>query len=111
MATEDTMQRLKAKIEQESGLTAERKAELLRLLSTLDSEIDKLSQVDPEHAESIAGFIERSTHEATRKKKHQGLLKLSLEGLSESVKGFEQSHPTLTLNINNICASLASMGI
>jgi hypothetical protein len=110
MTIENTMQRLQTKI-QESGLSAERKAELLRLLSALDSEIGKLSKTDPEHAESIAGFVERSAHEATRQKKHQGLLRLSLAGLEESVKGFEQSHPVLTTNINNICTALASMGI
>lgn len=108
---ETTMNKIRAKIQQEGAVTKEKRAELLGLLSTLQSEISKLSQTDPEHAESIAGFVERSTHEATRQKKHQGLLRLSLAGLEESVKGFEISHPTLTANINNICTALAKAGI
>jgi hypothetical protein len=105
------MKKIKAKIQQESSVTNERKSELLSLLSVLESEITKLSKSDSEHAESIAGFIERSTHEATRRKKHPDLLTISLAGLTASVKGFEASHPALVADINNICTVLANMGI
>jgi hypothetical protein len=105
------MKKIKAKIQQESSVTSERKTELLSLLSVLESEITKLSKSDAEHAESIAGFIERSTHEATRRKKHPDLLDISLAGLTASVKGFEASHPLLVADINNICTVLANMGI
>jgi DNA-binding MarR family transcriptional regulator len=105
------MKKIKAKIQQESSVTNERKSELLSLLSVLESEITRLSKSDSEHAESIAGFIERSTHEATRRKKHPDLLTISLAGLTASVKGFEASHPVLVADINNICTVLANMGI
>ncbi len=107
----NTMKKIRAKIQKESSVTNETKTELLNLLSKLESEITKISKIDSEHAESITGFIERSTHEATRQKKNPELLKLSLAGLSESVKGFETSHPLLVGNINNICTVLANMGI
>jgi hypothetical protein len=107
----NTMKEIKAKIKQEGAVTAKTKADLLSLLSTLETEIDKLSKTDSEHAQSITGFIERSTHEATRKKKHPELLKISLSGLSESVKGFEASHPSLVENINEVCTVLANMGV
>jgi hypothetical protein len=107
----DTIKEIEAKIQKESSITSERKAELLRLLSTVESEIVKLSKTDSEHAESITGFFARSTHEATRRKKHPELLKISLSGLRESVKGFEASHPLLVRDINNVCAVLANMGI
>jgi hypothetical protein len=107
----DTMKKIKAKIRQESSVTNENKSELLNLLSTLESEITRLSKTDSDHAESITGFIERSTHEATRQVKKPELLKLSLAGLTESVKGFEASHPLLVADINNICTVLAKMGI
>jgi hypothetical protein len=107
----NTMKKIKAKIQKESSVTNERKNELLSLLSVLESEITKLSKIDSEHAESITGFIERSTHEAIRRKRNPELLKLSLAGLTESVKGFEASHPLLVENINNICTALANMGI
>jgi uncharacterized protein DUF4404 len=107
----DTMKKIKSKIEKEHSVPVGRKRELLKLLSTLESEITKLSKTNSDHAESIAGFIERSTHEATRKTKHPGLLTLSLAGLTESVKGFELSHPRLVAEINNICSELANMGV
>ena len=107
----NTMTKIKARIQQENAVPAERKTELLTLLATLESEIAALSETHAEHAESIAGFIDRSTHEATRQTKRPELLKLSLAGLSESVKEFEASHPRLAADINTICASLANMGI
>lgn len=106
-----TMKKIKAKIQQEGAVTDERRTELLSLLSKLEFEITKLSKTHSEHAESITGFIERSTHEATRREKHPELLKLSLASLTESVKGFETSHPLLVADINNICTVLANMGI
>jgi hypothetical protein len=108
---ENTMKEIRARIQQKTPMTNEMQAELLGLLARLESEITKLSTTHSEHAESIAGFIERSTHEATRRKKHPELLKLSLAGLKESVKDFEASHPLLTADINNICTILANMGI
>lgn len=107
----DTMKKIKAKIQNEQSITKEKQSEILGLLSVLESEITQFSKTDSEHAESITGFIERSTHEATRRKKSPELLKLSLAGLSESAKGFEVSHPRLVANINNICTVLANMGI
>ena len=106
-----TMKKIKAKIQQEGSLTNQKKTDLLGLLSKLESEITKLSKTDSEHAQSITGFIERSAHEATRQKKNPELLKLSLAGLTESVKGFEASHPLLVRDINNFCTVLANMGI
>jgi hypothetical protein len=107
----DTMKEIKSKIRQEGAGTAGTKGELLNLLSILETEIEKLSKTHSEHAESITGFIERSAHEATRKKKQPELLKISLAGLTESVKGFEASHPSLVAKINDICTVLANMGV
>jgi len=107
----DTMKKIKTRIQKESSITKAKKTELLDLISVLESEIERFSKTDSEHAESITGFIERSAHEATRRKKNPELLKLSLAGLSESAKGFEASHPQLVAGINNICTILANMGI
>ena len=62
-----TMKEIKAKIKQHGAVTVKSEADLLTLLSTLEPEIDKLSKTHSDHAESIAGFIERSAHKATRK--------------------------------------------
>jgi hypothetical protein len=38
-------------------------------------------------------------------------LKLAIDGLSTSVKGFEASHPQLVENVNTIASALANIGI
>jgi hypothetical protein len=39
------------------------------------------------------------------------LMKLAIDGLTASVKGFEASHPQLVENINIIASALANIGI
>ena len=92
--TKNIMKNIKTKIQQEGSIANEAKTDLLSSLSVVESEITKLSEIDSEHAQSITGFIERSTHEATRQIKKPELLKLSLAGLIESVKGLR--HLTLS---------------
>jgi len=107
----NNMKKIKTKIQEEGSMTNETKTDLLSSLSIVEFEIAKLSKIDTEHAQSIIGFIERSAHEATRKKKNPQLLKHSLAGLIESVKGFEASHPLLVAKVNYICLILADVGI
>ena len=108
---DDTIKKIEARVQTTSSITGDNRTELLKLLATLESEITTLAQAEAEHAESIAGFIERSTHEATRQKKNPELLRLSLAGLTASVKGFEASHPQLVADINCISTVLANMGL
>ena len=107
----ETIKKIKTRIHTASSITKENKTELLNLLATLEIEMTGLAKAEAEHAESIAGFIERSTHEATRREKNPELLRLSLAGLEASVKGFEASHPRLVADINCISTVLANMGI
>ena len=109
--TNITMKKIKAKIQNDKSISKERQSELLKLLSILESEITEFSKTEAEQAESITGFVERSTHEATKKSKSPQLLELSLATLSESVKGFEASHPGMVANVNGICTVLGNMGI
>lgn len=106
-----TIRKIKTKIQEATFPRSETKRELLDLISRLEREVVDLSKADPEHAESIIGFIERSTHEATRHGKNEELLRISLAGLTASVKGFEASHERLVAVVNNICTMLANMGI
>ena len=71
-------------------------------LATLKSEVAALSKTHSEQAESIAGFTEVSTREATREQKNPHLLELSLDGLTASVEEFESSHPKLVQIVNSI---------
>jgi hypothetical protein len=107
----NTLSEIEARIESTSALKEEQKRELLSLLSTLKSEIAQLSRTHSEHAQSITGFTGLSTHEATRQEPNPELLKLSLEGLSTSVQGFETSHPRLVEIVNAISLMLSNSGV
>ena len=108
---QNTIEKIKEKIRTNNSITPNGKTELLSLLARLESEMTIFSEALPEHAESIAGFMERSTHEAMRREKNPDLLKFAVGGLSASVKGFEVSHPQLVENVNYIANALANMGI
>jgi hypothetical protein len=108
---EDTIGKIEARIQGAEAIKEERRSELLHLLGTLKSEVAELSKTHEEQAQSIAGFAEVSTHEATRKEQNPELLKLSLEGLGSSVRGFEESHPRLVQIVNAISSTLSNLGI
>jgi hypothetical protein len=108
---QETIDAIEARIKKAGSLSDEKQMELLNLLSTLKTEVSELSKTDIEHARSITGFTQISVHEAMRKKKKPQLLRLSLQGLSASVEGFENSHPKLAESVNTICQTLSNMGI
>lgn len=108
---QNTIAEIEARIKSADSVKNQNKGELLALLTTLRSEIAELSRTHSEHAASIAGFTNLSAHEATRDEKDPQLLKLSLDGLSTSVAGFEKSHPKLVEIVNRICVTLSNIGI
>ena len=108
---EDTIGKIEAKIKNADAVKEDRRRELLQLLGTLKSEVAELSKTHGEQAESIAGFAELSTHEATRSEQNPQLLKLSLKGLNSSVEELERSHPHLVRIVNAISNTLSNLGI
>ena len=108
---QDTITKIEDKLRKAESIKDENRAQLLKLISTLKSEIAQLSKTNEEHAESITGFAGIATHEATRQERDLQLLKLSLDGLSSSAKGFETSHPRLVEAINSICLMLVNSGL
>jgi hypothetical protein len=108
---EDTIGKIEAKIQSAEAIKEDRRRELVQLLGTLKSEVAALSKTHGEQAESIAGFAEVSTHEATRTEPNPRLLKLSLEGLGSSVSELEKSHPRLVQIVNAISNTLSNLGI
>jgi hypothetical protein len=107
----ETIARIEARIGETGTMGEEEKAELIKLLSELKAEVTELSQTHREQAESIARFTDVSAHEATREEKDSRLLSLSVDGLTSSVEGFENSHPDLVQIVNRISVMLAGMGI
>jgi peptidoglycan hydrolase-like protein with peptidoglycan-binding domain len=108
---EDTLAKIEARLDGAEVLTDEKRGELQALLNKLRAEIGGLSRTHAEQAESIAGYTELSTREATRAKQNPRLLKHSLEGLSSSVEEFEKSHPKLVEVVNSISQMLSNVGI
>jgi len=108
---EDIIGKIEARIQGADAIKEDRRRELLDLLGTLKSEVAKLSRTHGEQAQSIAGFTEVSTHEATRSEQDPELLRLSLKGLASSVQNLEQSHPRLVQIVNGLSNTLSNLGI
>jgi len=83
---------IETKIHAES-ISPDRKNELLKLVSSLKSEIAAL---ETRHAANM------QTH---------AVLKKSTEELRSSIEGFEQSHPKLVQAVNSISNTLSNVGI
>jgi hypothetical protein len=108
---EETIEKIQARLESADAIKDDRRQELLQLLARLKSEVADLSKTHGEQAESIAGFAEVSTHEATRAEQNPQLLQLSLQGLKSSVRELEESHPRLVQLVNAISNTLSNLGI
>ena len=108
---DETLTQLETNIHQSDTIHAEKKAELLRLLTTLKSEIAALEHTHAEHAESVVGFTARSTQEAIRQTRNPQLVALATQGLAASVEELEVSHPQLVQSVNAISVLLSNIGI
>jgi|SRR5215470_16075344 len=107
--TDEHIEKTKSAIESAENIPADRKAELLDLLSKLKPAIAKVSETHHEHARSIARLVEASAQERirTQKKPEQQLL----HELKESVQNFEASHPQLAAFVNQYSTLLSALGI
>jgi hypothetical protein len=108
---EDTLAKIEARLNSAEAIKDDKRAELRELLARLRTEVAALSKTHGEQAESIAGFTELSTREATREQQNPKLLNLSLAGLNSSVQEFEKTHPKLVQVVNSISQMLSNVGI
>jgi hypothetical protein len=108
---DETIKRIEETVADADSLGAEKKQELLNLVSGLKREIAGISETHGDQARSIAGFTQMSAHEATRQERDQQLLDLSLQGLAASVERFEVSHPKLVGIVNSIHQALSNIGL
>ena len=107
----ETISKIEERIRQAGTMGGEQKADLLKLLGELKSEMTSLSTTHADDARSITGFTDVSTHEATRGEPRPELVDQSIQGLATSVRGFEESHPRLVQLVNSICTTLSNLGI
>jgi len=99
------------RIRSHDDIPSETKAELLRLLTLLKSEITTLEPTHAEHAESVLGLAERSMHEAIRQPQDPQRTASALQELAASVEELEVSHPQLVSVVNAISVLLSNIGI
>jgi hypothetical protein len=99
------------RIQSNPHISQESKAELLRLLTTLKSELAALEPTRAAHAESVIGLAEKSMHEAIRQPKDPQLAASALQELAASVAELEVSHPQLVSVVNAISVLLSNIGI
>jgi hypothetical protein len=107
--TDEHIEKTKSAIESAENIPADRKAELLDLLSKLKPAIAKVSHTHHEDARSIARLVEASAHEtiSAEKKPKQQLL----HELKQSVQNFEATHPQLAAFVNQYSTLLSALGI
>jgi len=107
----DTLAKIESAIAQVGTLDTKNKIELVALLHKLKAEIGTLPAAHMESASSLANFAQAAAHEAARKNTDDRLKTISIEGLSQSVKSFEASHPVLVDTVNDLCLMLTQIGI
>jgi len=111
MMMEDILKRIESLLKDHKFLSDSQKIELADLLLELKQELKGLSEEHLDDAHSIANFVQAITHESLRQTQRPQLIKLSLQGLSSSVREFELTHPGLVSVVNNFCLALSGMGI
>ncbi len=109
--TDEHIEKTKSAIESAENIPANRKAELLDLLSKLKPAIAKVSETHHEDARSIARLVEASAHETIRPEKKPEQSHRLLHELKQSVDNFETSHPELTAFVTKYSAVLSALGI
>jgi hypothetical protein len=107
----ETLSQIEARIRQTSSLTEDNKAELLKLLAALRTEIGDLARTKSDEAHRIAAIAHNSTEAATHDQTNPELVKQSLDQLASAVSGFEESHPRLVEVVNRMATMLARSGI
>lgn len=108
---DETLAKLETTIRQSDAIQAEKKTELVQLLSTLRAEVAALAQTHAEHAASVIEFAERSAQEAIRQPRDAQSVTAATQGLAASVAELEASHPQLVQIVNAISVQLSNIGI
>ena len=109
--TDEHIEKTKSAIESAGNIPADKKAELLDLLSNLKSAIAKVSETHREDAQSIARLVEASAQETIRAQKEAERSKSLSHELKQSVEKFEASHPQLVASVTQYTGFLSALGI
>lgn len=102
---------IEATLRRNSQIPEATRAELLELLAGLKSEVAPLVATHGESAQQIAGSADVAVQAAVRRSEEPAEADQALEGLTDSVREFETSHPQLVQVVNRLAHTLSNMGI
>src|SRR4029434_8080488 len=105
------IEKTKLVIESAENIPADRKAELLDLLSKLKPAIAKVSQTHREDGQRIARLVETAAQETISAQKKPEPIKRPLHELKRSVEKFEASHPDLAVFVTEYPGFFPAMGL
>jgi len=108
--TDEHIEKTRSAIESAENIPADRKAELLDLLSKLKPAIAKISETHQDDAKTIARLVEASAHETIRDQEKTDHTNRLLHELKRSVENFEGSHPQLVAFTTRYSAILSALG-
>src|ERR1043166_1307679 len=107
--TDEGIEKIKSAVESADHIPADKKAELLSLLSNLKPEIAKVAETHPEDAHSIRRSVEASAHAVAGENKRPEHLERAVFDLKQSVQKFEASHPDLAAFVNRYSTLLSAL--
>lgn len=107
----ERIETIKSTIEAAPNIPPAEKAELLKLVAGLKSELSGLAETHREKAASITRFADASAHEAARTEKNSQLAETALHGLRLSIQGLEESHPVMAGTVSRFATALSNMGL
>ena len=100
---DDTIGKIRRRLDAAKNLSPERRRELTELLAQLEQEVGALSTERPDRAARL--------NAAARDSKDGENLDGVVSDLQSAVKEFEIEHPRLTQAINRIATTLSNLGI
>ena len=102
---------IEATLRSNSQIPEATRAELLSLLDGLRAEVAPLVETHGERAQHIVGSADAAAQAAVRRGEEPVQADEALEGLTESVREFEASHPQLVQVVGRLAHTLSNMGI
>lgn len=108
---EERLETIQTTIETARNIPRGRKAELLKLVAGLKSELEGLAETHQDEAARIARFAHASVHEVSHSRKNDQLAETAVHGLRLSIQGLEESHPALVGTVSRFATALSNMGI
>lgn len=102
---------IEATLRSNSQIPEATRAELLSLLDGLRAEVAPLVETHGESAQNIVGSADAAAQAAVRRGEEPAQADEALEGLTDSVREFEASHPQLVQVVGRLANTLSNMGI